>query len=128
MIVLDTHVWLWWMSKHPDRLSTGAAEAIAAATEIGIPALCCYELAMLERRDRIHFDRDVRSWIAQALAADRVRALPLTADVAISASRLLWDHDDPLDRLIVATAIVHRAPIVTKDDRIRRFQGVTTIW
>lgn len=64
----------------------------------------------------------------QALTEARVRALPLTPQIAASAAQLVWDHNDPLDRVIVATAIAHRAPLVTKDDRIRRFLGVATIW
>lgn len=129
LIVLDTHTWVWWTSEeHLDLLSASAVHALAAADEIGIPTVCCYELAMLERRGRIALDREIRSWITQAVTAERVRVLPLTVDVAIAASRLFWDHNDPLDRMIVATAIVHRAPLVTKDDRIRRFQGVATIW
>jgi PIN domain nuclease of toxin-antitoxin system len=128
LIVLDTHAWLWWVANRRDLLSAAAADAIAGASEIGIPTMCCYEVAMLDRRQRIGLDRDIRAWITQALSGDRVRELPITAGIAVAASRLLWDHDDPLDRLIVATAVVHRAPLVTKDDRIRRFQGVPTIW
>jgi PIN domain nuclease of toxin-antitoxin system len=72
-------------------------------------------------------DRDLRGWLEQALGG-AARLLPLTPDVAVRAARLLWNHRDPFDRVIVATAIVHRAPLVTKDDRIRRFRGVATIW
>ena len=116
------------MAEQLDLLSAAAVHALTAADEIGVPTLCCYELATIERRGRIALDRDARAWIAQAVTAERVRVLPLTVDIAVAASRLLWDHNDPLDRMIVATAISHRAPLVTKDDRIRRFQGVATIW
>jgi PIN domain nuclease of toxin-antitoxin system len=64
----------------------------------------------------------------QALAEARVRALQLTPQIATRAAQLAWDHNDPLDRIIVATAMVHRAPLVTKDDRIRRFQPANAIW
>ena len=86
------------------------------------------EIAQNEKRKRIELDRDVRAWFEQSLRMERVRLLPLTPEIAVGAVRLLWDHRDPFDRVIVATAMIHRAPLVTKDDRIRRFQGVPTIW
>ena len=128
MIVLDTHVWLWWAAKVEDALSPAASRAIESATEIGIPAVCCLEIAQHEKRGRLRLDRDIRAWFEQSLRAERVQLLPLTPEIAVASARLLRDHRDPFDRVIVATAITHRAPLVTKDDRIRRFQGVATIW
>lgn len=128
LIVLDTHVWLWWWSDQRDALSSAAVRAVETAEVVGIPAISCWEIALLERRGRISLDRDAAVWIAQSLSTDRVKLLELTPQVAVSAARLVWDHSDPADRLIVATAIVHRAPVVTKDDRIRRYQPAHAIW
>lgn len=128
MIILDTHVWLWWWSKDRKRLTLAVRKAIDGAEEIGIAAISCWEVAMLDRRGRIALDRDVRVWIAQSLRADRVRFLDLTPEISVGAARLLWDNKDPADRLIVATAMIHRASVVSKDERIRRFQPANAIW
>ena len=128
MIVIDSHVWIWWWSLTPDALSAAARQAIDSADEIGIPVIACVEVAQAERRRRIRLDRPITAWIEQCLASERVRLLALTPSIAIEASRLKWNHRDPFDRVIAATAIVHRAPLVTKDERIRKFQGVATIW
>ena len=127
MIVLDTHAWLWRTSK-PDLLSGPAREAIEAADVIGIAPTSCWEVAMLALKGRIELDRSALVWIQEALFADRVLLLDLTAHIAVLAAELEWEHKDPADRMIVATAIVHDAPVVTKDRSIRAFPGVPTIW
>ena len=127
MIILDTHAWLWRTSK-PDLLSAAARDAIDATDIIGIAPTSCWEVAMLARKGRIELDRSAFVWIQEALFADRVLLLDLTAHIAVLAAELEWEHHDPADRMIVATAIAHDSPVVTKDRYIRAFPGVSTIW
>lgn len=127
MIVLDTHAWLWRAAK-PELLSTAARDAIEAADMIGIAPTSCWEVAMLARKGRIELDRSAFVWIQEALFADRVLLLDLTPQIAVLAAELEWEHQDPADRIIVATAIVHDSPVVTKDRYMRQFAGVATIW
>jgi len=129
VIVLDTHAWLWWLAE-PSRLSPAARRAIDEATAIGVCAVSAWEVAMLVRRGRISLDRDVAAWVGQALAHARVTPQPLTPEVAVAAGLLDGDGfpGDPADRFIYATARAHRAPLVTRDERIRRFDARTTVW
>jgi PIN domain nuclease of toxin-antitoxin system len=69
----------------------------------------------------------VLEWAAKIQAIPRVDALPLTADIALLADSLNM-HPDPADRFIVATAIHHGVPIVTKDRLLRPLRIVKTIW
>jgi PIN domain nuclease of toxin-antitoxin system len=129
VIVLDTHVWLWWMAE-PGRLSSRARETIAEAPVVGISTLSAWEVTMLVARGRISLDRDIGSWVRQALAEARVEALAPSATVAVSAG-LLDSRDfpgDPIDRLIYATARASDAPLVTRDGGIRAFDPESTIW
>lgn len=129
MIVLDTHVWLWWLAD-PPRLSPAARRAIDEAEAVGVSAVSAWELAMLVGRRRISLDRDVATWVRQALAHARVRPHPLTADVAVAAG--LLDRQgfpgDPADRFIYATAQASRALLVTRDAAIRGFDARSTVW
>lgn len=129
MIVLDTHVWLWWLDR-PAKLSDAARSAIDGAERVGIPTICCWEVAMLSARGRVQLDRDVRAWIAQALAVDRAAPVPLDHRTAADAA-LLDDADapaDPADRIILATARRHGARLVTRDERLRHCDPALTVW
>lgn len=129
MIVLDTHVWLWWLAE-PSKLSRAARQAIDEAGEIAVSAISSWEIAMLVKRRRISLDRDVATWVRQALAPARVVSQPLSSDIAVAAGLLDGDGfpGDPADRFIYATAQARRARLVTRDEKIRRFDARVTVW
>lgn len=128
MTVVDTHAWLWWVSA-PRQLGVASRRHLDHARHIGIPAICCLEVAVLVARGRIELDRPVLQWLQDALSDDRVDLLPITPAVAVKASSFGEDlPGDPADRLIVATAVLESAFLVTKDARIRAYGGVRTIW
>jgi PIN domain nuclease of toxin-antitoxin system len=129
VIVLDTHVWLWWMAV-PERLSDRARATIEQAVSIGVSTLSAWEVAMLAARGRIELDREVAIWVRQALAESRVATLAPSAEVTVAAG--LLDRTafpgDPVDRLIYATARAHSATLVTRDAAIRAFDADSTLW
>jgi PIN domain nuclease of toxin-antitoxin system len=128
VIVLDTHAWIWWRSD-PSRLSGAAARAIAEADALGLCSISVWELGMLVRRGRISLDREVRTWTGQALAEHRLAVIAPDAGVALEAA-LLDDTfpGDPADRLIYATARSAGARLVTRDERIARFDAARVVW
>jgi PIN domain nuclease of toxin-antitoxin system len=128
MIVLDTHAWLWWVSD-PSRLSRAAHRRIRTATQIGISAISCLEVATAVTKGRISLDREVLDWLEQALALPKVELVPLTPLIAVKATQLGNDFPgDPADRVIAATSIVESAPLVTKDSRVHASGALTVIW
>ena len=128
MIVLDTHTWIWWVSD-PARLGKTGRGHIERAKAIGVPAICCLEVAVLAARGRISLDRPTLAWLRDALELPGVELLPLTAAVAVKAADLPATlPGDPADRLIIATAILESATLVTKDERLRGFAGVRSVW
>jgi PIN domain nuclease of toxin-antitoxin system len=128
VIVLDTHAWIWWVS-HPASLGRTARREIDNAKRIGVPVICCFELATLASRNRISLDRPLLHWIQDALALPRVDLLAITPAVAVKAAELpRLFPGDPADRLIAATAILESALLITKDQRMQKAAVVRTAW
>lgn len=128
MIVLDTHAWVWLLSS-PEKLGKKAARAIARESKLGVPAICVWEIAMKAEAGKLRFDRPVDAWVEAALEADdRIELVALSPRVALDAAQLSWDHRDPADRFIVATARVLDAPLATADERIRESRIVKCVW
>ena len=128
MTILDTHAWIWWVAE-PTRLGRAARRTLEAAKRIGVPAICCLEVATLAGRGRITLDRPVLEWLHDALAAPRMELISLTPVVAVKAAELPASFSgDTADRLIVASAILEAGHLVSKDDRIRQSGAVRVVW
>lgn len=127
-LVLDTHAWVWWASE--DRhLSRKARRQIDGATSVFVPTICLREVAMLVHQERLTFSLEVGEWLALAVSLPRVELLPLSPEIAAVSTQLGAEfHRDPADQCIVASAICKRLPLVTKDERIRSFGRVRTVW
>jgi PIN domain nuclease of toxin-antitoxin system len=121
LLLLDTHVWLWLVAGSPD-LSTEARHSIdgaAAAGTLRIAAISLWEIALLASRGRIVLGKSISLWLEEALADPGPTIDPLSRQIAIE-SYALPDvfHRDPADRMIVATARVTSAVLMTRDQQI----------
>ena len=117
MIILDTHAWIWHASA-PEKLSEPAQTAIAEATGLGVPAISCWEVAMLVAKRRLSLDRPIRAWLDAALALPNVRLIPLTPSIAVTSTTLDL-HGNPADRIIAATAFEYRCPLGSHEGLLR---------
>jgi PIN domain nuclease of toxin-antitoxin system len=128
MIVLDTHAWIWWANESAS-IPASTRRQIDGADRIAVPAICCWELAMLVARQRIGLTMDVEVWIDLALQRPGVELMPLSPAIAVLSTRLPGEfHGDPADRLIVASSLVANAPLVSRDDKIHGWGFIQTIW
>lgn len=128
MILLDTHAWIWWVTRDP-ALSARARRAIDADEERAVSPLSCYEVARLAERGRIRFDRDGSAWIGAALRQDGILVVDVTPPIAVRAARFGAEfHGDPIGRMLAATALELGCALVTKDGRLRRVPALRTIW
>jgi len=94
-------------------------------TGIGVSAISCWEVAKLVERQRLFLPCPVFDWIQQALSYPGVRLLDLSPHVCVESTQLPGTfHRDPADQIIVATARVFDAPLVTVDARILSYPHV----
>ena len=130
MIILDTHV-LLWLALKPERISKIAEEALRSARQnhdvVAVAGCSLYEFALTIARGRIGTNLPLDELMNEIPL--RFAVLPLTAKVAMLAAQLPDTFPrDPFDRMIAATAILHRVPLVTADGAIRRSGVVATVW
>lgn len=129
MIVLDTHVWLFWINDSLEELSMKAQKVIQSEKTIGISVISCWEIAMLVAKKRIKMSMDVQSWIDQALKYPGIKLLDLTPEIAVLSTRLPGDfHGDPADRFIAAICMDQKSCLISKDQRIKTWGYIKVIW
>ena len=131
MILLDTHALLWWVND-PTTLSNPAIKSIDAAVmskSVHVSCISSWEIALLVERGRLRLALDVRDWISRCEALPFLTFVSVDNAIAIESVRLPdFPHADPADRIIAATALSLGAPLVTKDDKLRNYPHVKTIW
>ena len=131
MIVLDTHVLVWWVSGD-SQLSRAARDAIEAAEQNGeilVSAISAWEVAMLVKAGRLALTVDVVAWLDTVVQVPAVRFVPVDVRISVQSVDLAGEfHKDPADRLIVATAQLHSVPLITADLKIRDYPYVQTLW
>jgi PIN domain nuclease of toxin-antitoxin system len=119
--LLDTHILLWWLAGDR-RLTRGQRRVINEASEespLGLCDISLWEIATLHELGRIELDRPLREWLEQASAPPLVRRVEISPAVATEVAALpATFHRDPADRIIVATARVVGAKLMTSDRAI----------
>ena len=132
MIVVDTHVWVWWILD-TGQLSTAQRAAISRNEDdlVGVSAISCWEVAKLCEYGRLELPAELPDWFSTALPYPGVALLELTPAVAIESTRLPGSfHRDPADQIIVATARLYDCDLVdlvTSDDKIAKYRYVRTV-
>jgi PIN domain nuclease of toxin-antitoxin system len=130
LILLDTHV-VVWLAQDYSRISPTARAAIKEARKknrgVAISGITLFEIALLASRGRINFRPDVKTTLSEV--ERHFIVLPITANIALQAFEIPAGYpNDPVDRIILATAVVHGLTLVTADRAIRESRVIPTIW
>ncbi len=124
MIVMDTAPLLYW-TLSMEKLTRKALEAIEGAEEIIVSSISIWEIGLKAKRGKLELPLTVREYAKRLREAEKVQILPVTDTTWLINLELRWDHRDPADRTIVATASQLGCPLVTSD---RLIQGFYAPW
>ena len=119
-VLLDTHAWVWSLTD-ADRLTDTARNAIATAEMVYVSPISLFEIAQ-----KTHIGKwpELKPHLALFAADQQAVSAPLSRTVAVLAGSVDWAHRDPFDRIIAATAMELKCPLVSKD---REFDGLDEI-
>jgi PIN domain nuclease of toxin-antitoxin system len=129
VIVLDTHALLWW-ALDPEQLSAAAADTCARMERDGgfASAISIWELDIKVKRGKLELPLPVEELALRIERSAVVELLPVDTRTWLRSASLAWEHRDPADRVIVATALEKGLPLLTKDRALHAFSGVTCVW
>ena len=130
MIVLDTHTWIWWVSD-PSKLSKKAKEKIDSemtSRSIYISSISTWEIAMLVSKERLKLNKPLDQWLTLCERLPFFNFVPVDNAIAVKSVQLSGLHPDPADRIIISTSILMDATCITKDEKIRNYKHVSSLW
>lgn len=129
-LLVDTHAWIWYINGASE-LSKNARKTITTAlheNNAHLAAISLWEIGMLDKKQRIILEMPALEWINKSIEITHVRVQPITPAIAIESCQLPGKfHEDPADRLIVATARVQALTLITRDKQILAYSKLKYI-
>ncbi|MBR8839115.1 MAG: type II toxin-antitoxin system VapC family toxin [Stigonema ocellatum SAG 48.90 = DSM 106950] len=128
MIVLDTHILVWWV-QNDIRLTKKHRQWLQdyESGGLGVSIVSCWEIAKLVEKNRLILPLPINEWLENALAYPGIQLLNLTLPIVVDSTQLSGFHSDPFDQIIVATARINGFPMLTVDAKILNYSGVETL-
>jgi len=130
VILLDTNALIWWTTA-PEKLSKKARNTIEKEIkemEILISSISVWEVFLLTKKNKIQLLIDVELWLERIENFSYIKFVSVDNRIAAHSIRLPDFHQDPADRIIVATALQYGATLITSDKKILDYRHVQTIW
>lgn len=127
--MLDTHALLWW-ALDPEKLSSAAATIVDEMERSGgfASSISIWELGIKAKRKKIELPLSIDELSRRIERGGVVELLPVDTTTCLRSLALPWEHQDPADRVIIATALIKGVSLLTKDERMHAFTGVKCVW
>ena len=129
-VILDTHVLLWSLLK-PEELTEETKSKVEQAQKnqnLLVSAISLWEIAMLSHKKRIHIFEPIKNFLSSIEEMSGINICEISAEVAAESVLLQNNfHGDPADRIIVSTARVYSATLLTRDKQILQWSEYGSI-
>ena len=126
MVVLDTAALVYW-TLDPRQLSPVGVEAIESADHIVISSISVWEIALKVKRGKLDIPIPIAEYAKRLQLIENLEILPVDVQTWLDNLELDWEHRDPADRTIVATASRLSCPLISSDKLVSDFYQ-RTIW
>ena len=120
-LFLDTCA-LVWLSQGSERLKKEVREAIDSAETVFVSAISAWEMSLKAERGQLALPLDPDVWFNGCLVTHNLTLYPLSVSVLVKANKLPWEHRDPADRFIIASAMQENCPVVTADRKFSDYE------
>ena len=120
---------LLWLASDQKKLSLLAKKEIEKhGRTLFVSSISAFEIAIKCRNKKLELPFPSLDWFSEALDFHGIREIPMTSNIAISAVLLPPLHNDPCDRIIIATAQLNAMEIITCDPLISRYKQADVLW
>ncbi|MFW6598456.1 type II toxin-antitoxin system VapC family toxin [Propionibacteriaceae bacterium Y2011] len=127
-VLLDTHAMLWILTE-PAKLSANARRIVEDRNTVLLAsAATAWEIATKHRLGKLPTAGAVMSGYERHLERAAIDSLVISPAHALTAGSLEWQHRDPFDRMLAATAIIEAIPLMTADPAFDTLNGLRLIW
>ncbi|MBI4645452.1 MAG: type II toxin-antitoxin system VapC family toxin [Bacteroidia bacterium] len=129
MILLDTHIWVWWVNEDPSLIKKHRSllENLNLG-EAAISIISCWEIAKKVEVEKLKLKKPVSDWLEIAIKSSAVAIIPIDLKIILDSTSLPGKfHKDPADQLIVATARVLDISLLTADEKILKYKFVKLV-
>ncbi len=126
--LLDTHIWIWSVSK-VEKLSGKVSRILKnTANEFFLSSISIWEFMILLEKKRIAIDIPFEEWLHIAIDMANIKEIPIDGEIAVESRKIDLPHRDPADRFIAASALVNQLKLITSDRNLSRSREISVIF
>lgn len=112
-------IWLTHRAEIEPEARLALKRAWRDRTSVHVSVVTAWEMAMLVSKGRMTETREPLRWYRDFVRESRLEEQPVTVEIYVSSCFLPQPiHNDPTDRILIATAREHDLTIITRDRAI----------